>query len=386
MIRYSTVSSLSLFILLLISCGCEEGPANLPPPKIQVYVTTATDVPIYREFVGETLGDSNVDITARVKGFLEGRYFQEGSRVKKGKLLYTIESQPFEEKVAQAQSNLAAQSINLANAKSDLDRIRPLAEQNAISQIDLDAAQARYEASIEAVKAAQANLRAAELELSYTKIHSPIDGVIGKTNAQVGDFVGASPNPVILTTVSYINTMAVQFFLTQSEYLEAARRILDDELAEETEAKEEPDDLELILADNTVYGYKGRFDFIDRSFESSTGAILIQASFPNPDELLRPGLFAKVRAKVEEVKNGILVPQRCVIELQGIFNVLVVDEENKVQNRQVKVGPKIKGFWLITEGLKPGERVIYEGLQKVKEGQVVQPETVDIKIPDLNSI
>lgn len=386
MIRYSTLSSLSLFILLLISCGGEEGPANLPPPKIQVYVTTATDVPIYREFVGETLGDSNVDITARVKGFLEGRYFQEGSRVKKGKLLYTIESQPFEEKVAQAQSNLAAQSINLANAKSDLDRIRPLAEQNAISQIDLDAAQARYEASIEAVKAAQANLRAAELELSYTKIHSPIDGVIGKTNAQVGDFVGASPNPVILTTVSYINTMAVQFFLTQSEYLEAARRILDDELAEETEAKEEPDDLELILADNTVYGYKGRFDFIDRSFESSTGAILIQASFPNPDELLRPGLFAKVRAKVEEVKNGILVPQRCVIELQGIFNVLVVDEENKVQNRQVKVGPKIKGFWLITEGLKPGERVIYEGLQKVKEGQVVQPETVDIKIPDLNSI
>ncbi len=377
---------INLFVLLLICCGGEDGPADLPPPKIQVYVTTETDVPIYREFVGETLGDININITARVRGFLEGMYFEEGSRVKKGELLYTIESQPFEEKVAQAQSRLAATQIDYANTESDLGRIKPLAEENAISQIDLDSAQAKYDASIEAVKAAQANLRAAELELSYTKIHSPIDGVIGKTNAKVGDFVGASPNPVILTTVSYIDTMAVQFFLTQAEYLEAARRIIEAELAQEDKTKEQPANFELILADNTVYGYKGKFDFIDRNFESSTGAILIQLLFPNPEQLLRPGLFAKVRAKVEEVKNGILVPQRCVVELQGTFSVLIVDEENKVQNRKVQVGPTIKQFWLITEGLKPGERVIYEGLQKVKEGQIVNPEVVDIKIPHLNSI
>lgn len=386
MMKYFTTAFAGFIVLLLLSCGGDDGPANLPPPAIQVYVTTATDVPIFREFVGETLGDTNVEITARVKGFLEGRHFVEGSRVKKGQLLYTIESQPFEEKVAQAQSVLAASQIDMVNAQSDLSRIKPLAAENAISQIDLDSAQAKYDASIEGVKAAQANLRAAELELSYTRVYSPVDGVIGKTNAYVGDFVGASPNPVILTTVSYINTMAVRFFLTQSEYLEAARKLMEDEKAEASGKDNEADDLQLILADNTVYPYKGSFDFIDRNFESSTGAILVQASFPNPNELLRPGLFAKVRAQVDEVKNGILVPQRCVVELQGTFSVLVVDEENKVQNRKVKVGPTIKQFWLITEGLKPGERVIYEGLQKVKEGQTVNPQVVNIEIPDLSSI
>ena len=232
--KYVTIGLAAIFVLLFISCRGEDGPANLPPPAVQVYVTTTTDVPIYREFVGETLGDTNVEITARVKGFLEGMHFVEGSRVKKGQLLYTIESQPFEEMVAQAQSMLAATQIDMVNAESDLSRIKPLAAENAISQIDLDSAQAKYGASKEAVKAAQANLRAAQLELSYTKVYSPVDGVIGKTNAYVGDFVGASPNPVILTTVSYINTMAVRFFLTQTEYLEAARKIAEDEKAEES--------------------------------------------------------------------------------------------------------------------------------------------------------
>ena len=375
----------AFFVLMLASCG-EEGPSNLPPPKVQVYVTKATDVPIFREFVGETLGESNVDIAARVQGFLEARHFEEGSFVKKGQLLYSIESQPFEEKVAKAKSELAASQVNLTNAQSDLSRIKPLAAENAISQIDLDGAQARYDASIEGVKAAEAGLRAAELELSYTKVYSPIDGVIGKSRADVGDFVGGSASTVTLTTISYIDTISVQFFLTQAEYLQAARKLTEAELAKEDKTKEEKGDLQLILADNTVYEYKGKFDFIDRNFDPATGAILIQALFPNPEELLRPGLFARVRAEVAEVKDGILVPQRCIIELQGKFSVLVVDDQNKVQNRQVQVGPTIKDFWLIREGLKPGERVIYEGLQKVKEGQIVNPETVDIKIPDLRSI
>jgi membrane fusion protein (multidrug efflux system) len=343
-------------------------------------------VPIFREFVGETFGDINIDITARVQGFLEGRFFEEGSHVKKGELLYTIESQPFEEKVAQSQSQLAAQRVNLANAKSDLDRIKPLAEQNAISQIDLDAAQARYEAAIEGVKAAEAGLRASELQLSYTKVYSPIDGIIGKTLAKVGDFVGAQPNPVILATISYIDTIAVQFFLTQAEFLLAARKLMEAEETKRDETKEDKEILQLILTDNTVYEYLGKFDFMDRNFDPTTGSILIQALFPNPDELLRPGLFARVRAEVAEVKDGILVPQRCMIELQGTFNVLVIDEENKVENRRVEVGPTVKEFWLIKEGLKPGERVIYEGIQKVKEGQVVNPEVVEIPIPDLTSI
>ena len=380
------LSTILIFTIFIFSCGGDDQ-LQLPPPTVQVYVTTATDVPIFREFVGETLGDSNVEIAARVQGFLEKRHFEEGSFVKEGQLLYTIESQAFEEKVAEAKSQLAASQINLANAQSDLSRIKPLAAENAISQIDLDAAQARYEASKESVKAAEAGLRAAELQLSYTKVYSPIEGVIGKSRAYEGDYVGASASTVVLTTVSYINTMAVQFYLTQSEYLEAARRIqADTEVEQEGEADEEPDDLVLILSDSEVYEYRGKFDFIDRSFDTETGSILVQTLFPNPNLLLRPGLFARVRAEVDVVKNGILVPQRCVVELQGQFNVLVVGEGNKVENRQVQVGPTIKEFWLIKDGLKPGEKVIYEGLQKVREGQVANPEIVDIKIPDLESI
>jgi len=380
------LSTILIFTIFIFSCGGDDQ-LQLPPPTVQVYVTTATDVPIFREFVGETLGDSNVEIAARVQGFLEKRHFEEGSFVKEGQLLYTIESQSFEEKVAQAQSQLAASQINLANAQSDLSRIKPLAAENAISQIDLDAAEARYEASKESVKAAEAGLRAAELQLSYTKVYSPIEGVIGKSRAYEGDYVGASASTVVLTTVSYINTMAVQFYLTQSEYLEAARRIqADTEVEQEGEADEEPDDLVLILSDSEVYEYRGKFDFIDRSFDTETGSILVQTLFPNPNLLLRPGLFARVRAEVDVVKNGILVPQRCVVELQGQFNVLVVGEGNKVENRQVQVGSTIKEFWLIKDGLKPGEKVIYEGLQKVREGQVANPEIVDIKIPDLESI
>ncbi len=380
------LSALLVLTMFVFSCGGDQQ-QQLPTPTVQVYVTTATDVPIFREFVGETLGNTNVDIAARVAGFLETRDFVEGSFVKKGDLLYTIESQPFEEKVATAQSELAATKVNLVNAESDLSRIKPLAAENAISQIDLDAAQARYDASQEGVKAAEANLRAAELELSYTKVYAPIDGVIGKTNANEGDYVGASANTVVLTTISYIDTMAVQFYLTQREYLEAARRFIDETgTARPEETEEEDDDLVLLLSDGSAYKHRGSFDFIDRNFDTQTGSILVQTLFPNPDQLLRPGLFARVRAEVDVVKNGILVPQRCVMELQGKFNVLVVTDENKVENRQVVVGPTIKEFWLIKEGLKPGEKVIYEGLQVVREGQVVKPEIVDIKIPDLTSI
>ena len=380
------LSAILIFTIFIFSCGGDEQ-LQLPPPTVQVYVTTATDVPIFKEFIGETSGFKDIDIRARVEGYLEGIQFEEGSEVKKDQLLYIIESQPFEENVAEKQSQLAAAKVELANAESNLGRIKPLAEENAISQIDLDSAQAKYEASIEAVKAAEANLNAANIQLSYTRILSPIDGIIGMTQAKVGDFVGLNPNPVILNTVSSINIILVQFFVTENEYLQYARRIIaETEEYQAGEAKEEPNDLQLILSDGSVYGYKGKFDFIDRNVDPTTGAILIQSSFPNPDQLLRPGLFAKVRAEVDLVKNGILVPQRCVIELQGTFSVLVIDENNKVQNRLIQVGSKVKEFWLISAGLKPGDKVIYEGLQKVKEGMVVNPEIVEIKIPDLKSI
>ncbi|TFG76282.1 MAG: efflux RND transporter periplasmic adaptor subunit, partial [Thermodesulfobacteriales bacterium] len=295
---YKVLSAIFVITTLLFSCGGEDQ-VQIPPPVVQVYVTTTTNVPIYKEFIGETQGFKDIDIRARVEGYLEGIHFEEGSEVKKDQLLYTIESQPFQENVAEKQSQLAAANIERVNAESDLSRIKPLAAENAISQIDLDSAQAKYDASIEGVKAAEANLNAANIQLSYTKILSPIDGIIGGTQAKVGDFVGASPNPVILNTVSSLSTILVQFFVTENEYLQAARRIIaETEEYQVGEAKKEPNDLQLILSDGSVYGYKGKFDFIDRNVDPLTGAILIQSSFPNPDQLLRPGLFAKVRAEV----------------------------------------------------------------------------------------
>jgi len=373
----------SILFLLLFSCSPKaEQHAQAPPPQVTVVVTQAKDVPIYQEFVGQIYGFKDITIRARVEGFLEGIHFKEGARVEEGALLYTLESQPFEADVAAKMSRVAEEKTRLAKAKSDLDRIEPLATEKALSQSDLDAAIAHYEAAIESVKAAEANLRASKIQLGYTRIYSPITGIIGKTKAKVGDFVGRSPNPVILNTVSQIKTVLVEFFITETQYLELARRFLSEIESGVRKVREE--DLELILADGSLYGHKGKFEFVDRNVDPTTGAMLIQISFPNPQELLRPGQFAKVKALVADVKDGILIPQRCVMELQGFYSVYVVGEGNKIQARSVKVGPKIKQFWLISEGLKPGEHVVYEGLQRVKNGAVVKPTIKKIESIDPN--
>ncbi len=361
---------------LWIACG-EKTTEKAPPPPVEVSVveTVAQDVPLYLEFVGEVAGLKDIAIRARVEGFLEGLHFQEGAEIKKGDLLYTLESQPFEEKVAARMSAVAEQETMLAKTKGDLERIRPLADINAVSKSDLDAAVAAYEATLSSLDAANANLRATKIQLSYTKIKSPINGIIGKTQAKVGDFVGKDPNPIILNTVSRIDTILVTFFITETQYLTIARYLAKEKQAplEDREAN-----LELILIDGSVYEHKGRADFINREVDSTTGAMLIQASFPNPEKLLRPGQFARVKAQAQVVKDGILIPQRCVMELQGLYNVYVVDAENKVTTREITVGSTVDSFWLIEKGLKPGEKVIYEGLQKVRDGVTVKPTLVDL--------
>ncbi|MBW1779930.1 MAG: efflux RND transporter periplasmic adaptor subunit [Deltaproteobacteria bacterium] len=377
-------TALNLFcILLLTLCACtreEAAPPPPPPPQVTVYQTQAHDVPIYQEFVGQIYGFKDIAIAARVEGYLEGIHFEEGSRVEKGKLLYTIESQQFEADVAAKMSGVAGAETVLTEAKTYLNRIKPLAKEKAVSQSDLDSAEANYEVAISSVKAAKANLKASKVQLGYTKIYSPITGIIGKTKAKVGDFVGRSPNPIILNTVSRIDTVLVEFFITESQYLMFMRKYLSQSDRKDFEKKEKAD-LELILSDGSVYNQKGRADFVNREVDPDTGALLIQASFPNPDELLRPGQFARVRGEVELVKDGILIPQRCVMELQGSFSVYAVGPENKIQAREIKVGPKIQSFWLIREGLKPGEKVVYEGLQKVKDGTIVEPVVKEIPLP-----
>jgi len=375
----SMIKVLCVLCLLFLACDkiVEEKKVPSPPPKVTVIETKAEDVPIFQEFVGQVYGFKDIAIRARVEGFLEGIHFKEGTALKKGKLLYTLESQPFEADVAAKMSMVAEATTALAYADSDLSRIRPLAEENAVSKSDLDAAVARYDASIASVKAAEANLRAAKIQLSYTKIYSPINGIIGRTQAKVGDFVGKSPNPVILNTVSNIDSVLVQFFITESQYLEWSRFIQKKE--KKKSEKRERADLELILADGTVYGHKGKIDFVDREIDPTTGAMLVQASFPNPERLLRPGLFAKVKGRTDVVNDGILIPQRCVTELQGLFSVMVVGDGNKIDTREIAVGPTIGAFWLIVDGLKPGEKVVYEGLQIARDGVVVNPQAHKIE-------
>ena len=364
-------------LLSLLSCGSDNGSTGTAP-DIPVYEIKAQEIDIYQEFVGQLYGYKDIAIRARVEGFLEGIHFQEGSRINKGKKLYTVESQPFEADVAAKMSRLAEAQTMLVKAESDLNRIKPLAEQNAVSQSDLDAAVAQYDASGSAVEAAQANLRASKIQLSYTVIYSPITGVIGKTQAKVGDFVGREPNPVILNVVSRIDTVLVQFFITEREYLTVARYLQEQRKSGDIDERNNRH-FRLILVDGSIYEYPGKIDFVDREVDPTTGAMLVQASFPNPDELLRPGQFAKVKARLAVIKDGIMVPQRSLSELQGQYSVMIINDENVVKARQVKVGPKKDNFWIITDGLKVGEKIIYEGLQQVREGGKVNPVIQDVE-------
>jgi membrane fusion protein (multidrug efflux system) len=372
------------FLLLgLFSCTPKEDTeqAPPPPPEVSVYEIKAREVPLYQELVGQVYGFKDIGISARVEGYLEGINFKEGFPVKKGMLLYTLESQQFEADVAAKMSGVAAAKTFTTEAKTYLDRIKPLAAEKAVSQSDLDSAQAQYDVGLSQIKAAKANLRAANIQLGYTKIYSPISGIIGKTKAKVGDFVGRQPSPIILNTVSRIDTVLVQFFITESQYLMFMRRHME-QIDKGKFEQVEKANLELILSDGSIYNHKGTPNFVNREVDPQTGALLIQASFPNPDELLRPGQFAKVKGEIQLLKEGILIPQRCLIELQGTFSVYVLGAENKIKMKEVKVGPKIESFWLIREGLKSGEKVVYEGLQKVKDGTVVEPKVVHVPFKD----
>lgn len=350
------------------------------PPEIQVVEVIQKDVPIYNEFVGQAYGLYDIPIRARVEGFLEGIYFNEGEPVKKGQLLYAIDSQPFQAEVASQQSKVAEAKTKLVNAEKELNRYKPLAKKNAVSQSDLDAAQATYDAALASVEAAKANMRMSQINLGYTKMKSPIKGVIGKTEAKIGEFVGRDPNPVILNTVSRIDTIRVQFFITEAQYLQLARGYG----AEMAEKRSNPGysnkvKMSLILADGGYYKYSGYLDFIDRNIDSSTGSMLVQASFPNPERLLRPGMYTKVKIPIEHVKNALLIPQRSVSELQGQYSVYIVNAENIIEAKQLKIKAKYGDYYIVKEGLTPTDKVVLEGLQKVGSGMVVVPKVTEFE-------
>jgi membrane fusion protein, multidrug efflux system len=352
--------------LLLTGCG-EQKTVAPPAPEVEVASVAVKDVPIIREWVGTTDGLVNAKINAQVQGYLIKQNYKEGSFVKKGQVLFEIDPRPFQAALEQAKGELAKDEGILYTGKANLEKIRPLAAVNAVSRKDLDDAIGREASSRAAVQAAKAAVRKAEIDLSFTKITSPIDGIAGISKAQLGDLVG-NPGSPELTTVSTLDPIKVFVPLSEQEYMRFTR---------EAEAKGDSEfkgpNLDLILADGRVFPHKGRLYFADRQVDERTGTIKIATLFPNPGNILRPGQFAKIRALIETQKGALLVPQRAVNELQGRFQVAVVGPDNKVDFRWVTVGERTGSLWVIDEGLKPGERVIVEGIQKVKAGMPVTP-------------
>jgi membrane fusion protein (multidrug efflux system) len=375
----------------------------MPAPEVEVARVLQKDLPVQREWIGTLDGMVNAAIKAQVTGYLLTQSYTEGSFVQKGQLLFEIDPRPFQAALDQAQGQLSQANGQLAQAKAqlvqaqaqlgqaqanqrrtqlDVDRYIPLAKQQAITQQDLDNAtqnnlstqaqveaaraqvetgKAQIQAAEAAVEAAKAALEAARVNLGFTHLTSPISGIAGKAQVQIGNLVSPAGGPI--TTVSTLEPIKAEFTVSEQEYLRLVRNPSDLERLQ----------LELVLADGTVYAHKGKFLFADRQVDQSTGAIQLIGQFPNPGNVLRPGQYAKVRTVVGVEANALLVPQRAVMELQGNYQVALVNDENKVVIQNVKVGDRVGPLWMISDGLKPGQRVITEGIMKVRGGVQVEP-------------
>ena len=360
-----------LGVLLLGLSACDEAEVpKLAPMQVAVMEVQPRDVPLYLDMVGQTRGSIDIPIRARVDGVLEEMHFLEGRPVTQGQLLYVIDPRPYQSRVVEAEGRLASARTNLAKASSDLERIRPLAEMDAVSKQDLDGAVAQYEAAQGALQASEAQVEQAQIERGYTRITAPIDGLIGITQAEVGEYVGLSPNPVVLNFVSQTDPIRVRFSINEREYLRFSRLFARD-LQALDERPAGADNLELILADGTIHRHKGHVVSFNAAIDPTTGTLTLEADFANPERLVLPGQFARVRGVVEERKNAIVVPQRAVMETQGLFQLAVVDADGTVELRRVEMGPRLDGEWIVESGLNAGERIALEGLQRLGTGSKV---------------
>lgn len=352
------------------------------PLEVQVVTVEQKDVPIYSEWIGTLDGLVNADVRAQVTGYLMQQGYQEGAFVKKGQLLFQIDPRPFQAALDQAEGQLAQAKALLANAVAvqgrtqlDVNRYTPLAKEEAASQQDLDnavqnnlAALATMATAEAQIKSSQAAVETAQINLDFTRLIAPIDGIAGQAQLQVGALVNLSSGAV--TSVSTVDPIKVYFTVSEPQYLAWRKRF-------PTETTREAADknlhLQLILADGSLYAHEGTFYFADRQVDVGTGAIRIAGLFPNPGNILRPGGYGRVRAVIRMQQGALLVPQRAVTELQGGYQVAVVGADNKVDIRTVTVGDRSGSDWVISEGLKPGDRVIAEGVQKARSGATVNP-------------
>ena len=346
--------------------ACDEPAAvEVPPPEVYVTPVVQRDVPVYLELVGETQGFQNIEIRARVEGFLETVNFREGSFVRKGDLLYQIDRKPLEAALARTQADLATAQAVLAKATNDVERFTPLVAKQAVSKMELEDALAARDAARSQVEAGKAAVEKAALDLSYTRISSPIDGLVGTTEVKSGNLVGRGEN-TLLTTISQTDPMLFRVGVSEADYLIVARReAARDPAAARTQT------IQLTLTDGTVYPHPGRLGPIERAVDPRTGTLGVQLEFANPEQLLRPGQFGRARMLLDTKAGALLVPQRAVQELQNLYSVALVGNDNKITFRNVKVGQRVDSLWVIEEGLKPDERVVVEGLQRIRDGMTV---------------
>jgi membrane fusion protein (multidrug efflux system) len=353
---------------LLTGCGQEETPPPaMPPVAVGVQSVIQREVPVFREWIATTDGVVNATIRAQVQGYLVERNYTEGDFVNKDDVLFRIDARPCEATLAEAKAMLARRKSQLTAAEAQLRRMRPLRAADAVSQKDLDDAVSAAESARADLAAAEAEVRKTKLNLSFATITSPIDGIAGLATAQVGDLVGPTATSE-LTTVSQVNPIRVLFPVSEREYLMAAQK------GRVNGQEPPPMDLELILADDSVWPHPGEFSVADRQIDPTTGTLTVAALFPNPERTLRPGQYAKVRAQLRTIPDALLVPQRAVTEMQGTFRIAVVGPDNAVDVRNVKMGDRIDDLWVVSEGVSPGERVVVEGVQKVRSGMTVTPQ------------
>jgi membrane fusion protein (multidrug efflux system) len=352
----------------LAACERKSAPVAPPPPEVVVTDVVQKDVPIYQEWVGTTDGNINAQIRARVSGYLQQRNYAEGSLVRTGDLLFAIDPRPYQAALDQAKGELGRADAALTKSQQDVARYTPLAAEGAISQQELDNAVQATRANKAAVDAARANVEKAQLDLDWTQLKSPIDGIAGISVAQIGDLISETS---VLTTVSQVDPIKVSANISEQEYLRLADRIA---AFDPTQNKA---DLDLILADGSIHAHRGTVSVANRNVDVKTGTMTIVTLFPNPGYRLRPGQYAKVRATIETRPGALLVPQRSVQEIQGTYQVAVVGADDKVTMRTVKAGPRVGNQWIIDDGLKSGERVVSEGLQKVRDGVTVNPKSAE---------
>jgi membrane fusion protein (multidrug efflux system) len=364
---------LVLASILASSTGCKEkeAPPPPPPPEVKVSQVVQRDVPVYIEVIGQTRGSTEIEVRARVEGYLESVNYQEGSVVRKGQLLYTLDPRPFQADVAQARGVQAEAEAQLARARQDVVRYEPLVAKNAISRQEYETAVQVQRAAEASVEAAKAGVQRAQIDLSFTRINAPASGIAGKTEVYPGTLVGRGQSD-LLTRISQVDRIHVRVSLPEKDFIEYSRK------REERRRAGNPNPLkfELLLSDGSVHPEKGDLVFVDRAVDPGTGTILVEVAFPNPGGAIRPGQYARVRVAIDEKKGAILVPQRAVTEMQGIYNVAVIKPDDTVDLRMVKPAERIGTLWVIDEGLQAGERIVVEGVQKVRAGIKVTPHPV----------